>query len=129
VSRGLGKVQRALLLAVARLEVSAAEQAAERQERYRPPRKIKLWHALDDACEHALDDAAAGWARRGERTWKAARAGDPAAIARLLLMGVSGGRNRLDDLYKGSLHESALSVRHLGRSMNGLRAGMCSLHP
>ena len=24
----------------------------------------------------------------------------------------------------GSLHESALSVRHLGRSMNGLRAGM-----
>ena len=26
--------------------------------------------------------------------------------------------------YKGSLHESALSVRHLGRSMNGLRAGM-----
>jgi hypothetical protein len=26
--------------------------------------------------------------------------------------------------YMGSLHESALSVRHLGRSMNGLRAGM-----
>jgi hypothetical protein len=26
--------------------------------------------------------------------------------------------------YSGSLHESALSVRHLGRSMNGLRAGM-----
>ena len=26
--------------------------------------------------------------------------------------------------YLGSLHESALSVRHLGRSMNGLRAGM-----
>jgi ABC-type transport system substrate-binding protein len=25
---------------------------------------------------------------------------------------------------EGSLHESALSVRHLGRSMNGLRAGM-----
>ena len=25
---------------------------------------------------------------------------------------------------KGSVHESALSVRHLGRSMNGLRAGM-----
>jgi hypothetical protein len=25
---------------------------------------------------------------------------------------------------KGSLHESALSVRHLGRSMNGLPAGM-----
>ena len=24
----------------------------------------------------------------------------------------------------GSLHESALNVRHLGRSMNGLRAGM-----
>jgi hypothetical protein len=24
----------------------------------------------------------------------------------------------------GSLHESALSVRHLGRSMNGVRAGM-----
>jgi hypothetical protein len=28
--------------------------------------------------------------------------------------------------YKGSLHESALSVRHLGRSMNGLRAGMAA---
>ena len=28
----------------------------------------------------------------------------------------------------GSLHESALSVRHLGRSMNGLRA-VCPLHP
>src|SRR6267143_1153643 len=26
----------------------------------------------------------------------------------------------------GSLHESALSVRHLGRSMNGLRAGMAA---
>src|ERR1700730_12651748 len=26
--------------------------------------------------------------------------------------------------YQGSLHESALNVRHLGRSMNGLRAGM-----
>jgi hypothetical protein len=26
--------------------------------------------------------------------------------------------------YSGSLHESALSVWHLGRSMNGLRAGM-----
>jgi hypothetical protein len=26
--------------------------------------------------------------------------------------------------HMGSLHESALSVRHLGRSMNGLRAGM-----
>jgi hypothetical protein len=28
--------------------------------------------------------------------------------------------------YVGSLHESALSVRHLGRSMNGLRAGMAA---
>jgi hypothetical protein len=27
-------------------------------------------------------------------------------------------------VYQGSLHESALSVRHPGRSMNGLRAGM-----
>ncbi len=27
---------------------------------------------------------------------------------------------------RGSLHESALSVRHLGRSMNGLRAGMAA---
>ncbi len=31
-------------------------------------------------------------------------------------------------LYAGSLHESALSVRHLGRSMNGLRAGMAAPH-
>jgi hypothetical protein len=28
--------------------------------------------------------------------------------------------------YLGSLHESALSVRHLGRSMNALRAGMAA---
>jgi hypothetical protein len=28
----------------------------------------------------------------------------------------------------GALHESALSVQHLGRSMNGLRA-VCPLHP
>src|ERR1700741_2770593 len=32
--------------------------------------------------------------------------------------------NDLADRREGSLHESALSVRHLGRSMNGLRAGM-----
>ena len=36
--------------------------------------------------------------------------------------GNAAGKAFLDML--GSLHESALSVRHLGRSMNGLRAGM-----
>src|SRR5208282_1474239 len=29
-----------------------------------------------------------------------------------------------DSIIQGSLHESALSVRHLGRNMNGLRAGI-----
>jgi hypothetical protein len=52
VSRGLGKTQRALLLALARIEVGAAERAAERQQRYSAPTWTKLWKVLAVACEH-----------------------------------------------------------------------------
>lgn len=54
MSRGLGKIQRGLLLALARIEVRAAEGAAQEQRQYRPPTPAGIRRVLYVACQHEL---------------------------------------------------------------------------
>jgi hypothetical protein len=54
LSRGLGKIQRGLLLALARIEVRAAEGAAQEQRQYRPPTRAGIRRVLYVACQHEL---------------------------------------------------------------------------
>ena len=54
MSRGLGKIQRGLLLALARIEVRAAEGAAQEQRQYRPPTRAGIRRVFYVACQHEL---------------------------------------------------------------------------
>lgn len=60
MSHGLGTTQRAILFALARLEIAAAEASAERQQPYRPPKWRTIRQVLHNAVEHELRAAAAG---------------------------------------------------------------------
>ena len=57
LSRGLGIIQRGLLLALARIEVGAAEEAAEKQRRYQPSTRADIHAVLYVACQHELREA------------------------------------------------------------------------
>jgi hypothetical protein len=54
LSRGLGKVQRGLLLALARIEVGEAERVAQQQGYYQPPTRAGVARILAVAEQHEL---------------------------------------------------------------------------
>lgn len=54
MSRGLGRVQRALLLALARLEVAAAEDAARNHTEHDPPTFQRVYDVVFAAAYHEL---------------------------------------------------------------------------
>jgi hypothetical protein len=120
VSRGLGSIQRALLFALARIEVAAAEDAAQRQQQYLPPTCARIWQVLDVAYEHALRNAHERSLKRIREHEAAHRAGDVDVFDRLLMIGLKKidlnrppTRDQLAELYNPSRALDTLHRRGL----------------
>jgi hypothetical protein len=108
---------------------AAPRRFPHRSGRYRRPGERHQHRALDAPRERSADSAS----REGGRRSRPRRcAGAPTGLrprrARQGMKHITPATLRyLDERYcadLGSLHESALSVRHVGRSMNGLCPGM-----
>ena len=111
-SRRLGPTQRAILLALARIEVAAAEAAAVRRKPYWPPTYVKTAQLLNEILTHELDDATDRLTAQRRRYAAAILAGNSDTLGQLLLQAGSD-RDRLDPLYNHSRGLRALQRRGL----------------
>ena len=123
MSRGLGSIQRALLFALARIEVAAAEDAAQRQQQYLPPTCARIWQVLDVAYEHALRNAHERSLKRIREHEAAHRAGDVDVFDRLLMIGL-----KKIDLYRPPTRDQLAELYNPSRALDTLhRRGLVIL--
>jgi hypothetical protein len=77
MSRGLGTVQRALLLAAGRIVIAEAEQRAARQQRFLVSSPLTLDAMLRHVCDHELRDDYARRKAEGDARYAARTAAHP----------------------------------------------------